>query len=282
MPSKIANLRLKQHQYRIHFGRRLEGFGLQQVHEAQRLPDRTPVRILLRYPGAAALTPQESGLDSVLQSLQAFQTPCLMPYLDWGFEPARQVYCLVLDTFEGITLSHALTSSPKPWPLARLYAALEGLFRDLDRLHQAGFCHGQLNPESLLLCGSRLVAWNLEIDRPDLDLHPIEAEVALRRCAELQRWHLPYQAPAWEKGPALDHFSLGAVAYRMLTGSSPYPETLADFLPEMLQGGERQSPPYRPEIAPPVYQWVIRLMEKGGFANLSIALEEMKKLVLQV
>ncbi len=128
---------------------------------------------------------------------------------------------LATEYVEGVTLAQWLRDHPKP-TLAQVRAFVEQIARGLQALHRLEILHQDLRPENLLVdasgtvriidFGSARVAGLAESETP-----PPQAEVP---------GTLAYTAPEYFVGDPgserSDLYSLGVIAYRMLSGRLPY------------------------------------------------------------
>ena len=100
------------------------------------------------------------------------------------------------------------------WRISLLLAGLRGLAASLERLHRLRATHRNLSPESIVVAGTRQFALR------DLGL----AAVSFRPGEGPPGYQAPEQAfgaRPGQHGPAIDVYQLAAIAYHLVTGSTP-------------------------------------------------------------
>ena len=167
--------------------------------------------------------------------------PSLLQVRDFA-EDDRGVY-LVTDLIDGPSLRQALTESgPFPWTRAKnlLTQALEAM----SALHGKGGYISGVNPDMIRLRSSGDQSTE-EIVISSAGIKSVKDVIATMREQEL-RGHeasaneLPYMAPEILMGgapnPRADIFTIGVLAYQMVTGTVPFKaESLPELIGQMLQ-----------------------------------------------
>ncbi|HEX6164547.1 MAG TPA: serine/threonine-protein kinase [Vicinamibacterales bacterium] len=167
--------------------------------------------------------------------------PSLLQVRDFS-EDERGVY-LVTDLIDGPSLRHALTESGVfPWPRAKnlLTQALEAM----SALHGKGGYICGVNPDMIRLRSAGDQSTE-EIVISSAGIKSVKDVIATMREQEL-RGHeasaneLPYMAPEILMGgapnPRADIFTIGVLAYQMVTGTVPFKaESLPELIGQMLQ-----------------------------------------------
>ncbi|MFA0810958.1 protein kinase domain-containing protein [Microbulbifer epialgicus] len=144
------------------------------------------------------------------------------------FPPSAERRCLyhILEYIEGQSLRQWMQLNPHPQiPQVReLLGQLISALRSLQRLE---IVHGDLKPENIMICNDgRLVIVDLGgADGPGL-------REQLHLSGECAPGSKNYAAPEFFFGDSAGHrsdiFSLGVIAYELLTGKYPYPERLGN------------------------------------------------------
>ena len=174
--------------------------------------------------------------------------PSLLQVRDFS-EDERAVY-LVTDLIDGPSLRQALTESGAfPWPRAKnlLTQALEAM----SALHGKGGYICGVNPDMIRLRSAGDQSTE-EIVISSAGIKSVKDVIATMREQEL-RGHeasaneLPYMAPEILMGgapnPRADIFTIGVLAYQMVTGSVPFKaESLPELIGQMLQ--TKPAPPH--------------------------------------
>ena len=167
--------------------------------------------------------------------------PSLLQVRDFA-EDDRGVY-LVTDLIDGPSLRQALTESgPFPWPRAKnlLTQALEAL----SALHSKGGYISGVNPDMIRLRSAGDQSTE-EIVISSAGIKSVKDVIATMREQELRGQEasvneLPYMAPEILMGgapnPRADIFTMGVLAYQMVTGTVPFKaESLPELIGQMLQ-----------------------------------------------
>ena len=167
--------------------------------------------------------------------------PSLLQVRDFA-EDDRGVY-LVTDLIDGPSLRQAMAESgPFPWPRAKnlLTQALEAM----SALHSKGGYISGINPDMIRLRSASDQSTE-EIVISSAGIKSVKDVIATMREQEL-RGHeasaneLPYMAPEILMGaapnPRADIFTIGVLAYQMVTGTVPFKaESLPQLIGQMLQ-----------------------------------------------
>jgi serine/threonine protein kinase len=181
--------------------------------------------------------------------------PSLLQVRDFG-EDDRGVY-LVTDLIEGPSLRQAMAESGLfPWPRAKdlLTQALEAM----SALHARGGYICGVNPDMIRL-RSFADRSAEEIVISSAGIKSVRDVIATMREQEL-RGHeassneLPYMAPEILMGgapnPRADIFTIGVLAYQMITGAVPFKaDSLPELIGQMLQTKPASPPAEMPDAA---------------------------------
>ncbi|AWF82592.1 serine/threonine protein phosphatase [Microbulbifer sp. A4B17] len=145
------------------------------------------------------------------------------------FAPAKERRCLyhILEYIEGQTLRQWMQLNPQP-PIPQVRELLSQLVSALRSLQRMEIVHGDLKPENIMMRhDGRLVIIDLGgADGPGL-------REQLHLSGECAPGSKNYAAPEFFFGDSASHrsdiFSLGVIAYELLTGKYPYPERLGSY-----------------------------------------------------
>ena len=170
--------------------------------------------------------------------------PSLLQVRDFG-EDDRGVY-LVSDMVEGPSLRQALTESG-PFPWARARTLIAQVLDAVSALHARGGYICGVNPDMI-----RIQQTTPErIVMSSAGIKSVQDVLATMREQELRGQEasvneLPYVAPevlmGFAPNPAADIFTIGVLAYQMVTGSVPIQAaSLPELIGQMLQG--KPAPP---------------------------------------
>lgn len=161
--------------------------------------------------------------------------PGIVTVYDTG-EDASGPY-LVLELVEGETLESRLRreGSLSPADVAKIIGEAAAA---LDHAHSSGIVHRDIKPSNIMIDrGGRVRITDFGIARVIEDTTTLTGPVDLLGT-------LAYMAPEVLEGepatPGSDIYSLGAVAYEMLTGSRPFTSKTVEELAEAIRAGRRR------------------------------------------
>jgi hypothetical protein len=185
--------------------------------------------------------------------------------LDFGRLPGSSVYS-VMEFLEGRDLSQVLRQETKlEWPRAR--ALLLQIIRGLEAAHAQGVIHRDVKPANLFLAreDGRDVLKVLDFGIARLQGGAGETG-ALTGAADLLGTPA-YMAPELARGrhacPRTEVYSVGVVAYRMITGQLPFRgESAFDAL---FRAATEPTPPVRshdPTVPPAIEALIMRMLAK--------------------
>ena len=183
--------------------------------------------------------------------------PNLLPSLVDGEHEARS-YAVMPYIASGSLRAHL---DGRAWPLSRAMSILEPLAAVLDALHQQGIVHGNLKPSNVLLTtdGCPLLC--------DIQVRPSASPRIVTDPHDLGFSAPGYVAPEHATGgpttPATDRYSLGVLAYVLLTGRPPFVgnSALAILLDQIVK--EAPSPrTLNPRVSEPAERAVLALLAK--------------------
>ncbi|NLW49702.1 MAG: serine/threonine protein kinase [Candidatus Brocadiaceae bacterium] len=180
----------------------------------------------------------------------------------------------------------ALIDEKAPLSVNRVIEVLEGVLTGLAAVDQAGLVHGNVTPEGILLAvdGSPVLDHLSAPARPE-DLDRLTLGPAGRPSGRVF-----YMAPETAGGRPgdvrSDLYSLGAVAFEMLTGRPPYAgRTAAEVAAAHRAGPAPDALVLRPDVPEAVAAFVHRLMARDPAerpATPAQALEELRKLAVDL
>ena len=180
----------------------------------------------------------------------ALSHPNLVAVYDVGEEDGLPY--IVMEYVEGETLAELLARSGPMQPDEAVELLLQ-VCAGLEHAHAAGLVHRDIKPQNLLVRRDGVVKIaDFGIARTLQATQLTEVGTVLGTAAYLA----PEQAAGERVMPAADIYSLGAVAYELLTGRTPYEfESLADLAQK-----QRQPPPPMRDVPPEVERAVLRAL----------------------
>jgi serine/threonine protein kinase len=180
----------------------------------------------------------------------ALSHPNLVAVYDVGEEDGLPY--IVMEYVDGETLAE-LTARSGPMQPDEAVELLLQVCAGLEHAHAAGLVHRDIKPQNLLVRRDGVVKIaDFGIARTLQATQLTQAGTVLGTAAYLA----PEQAAGERVTAAADIYSLGAVAYELLTGRTPYEvESLADLAQK-----QRQAPPPLRDVPPELERAVLRAL----------------------
>jgi serine/threonine protein kinase len=186
---------------------------------------------------------------------------------------------LVMELLEGADLE--LESATAPPPPAAVIEWLRQVARTLDKAHRLGLVHRDLKPQNLFLAKAE----NRDPIVKILDFGIVKmTEDSTGGTGSGQILGTPrYMAPEQASGtgrvtPAADRFSLGLVAYRLLTGESYYQGGVLNILAELLHSPIEPPSRRHPGFGDAFDAWFLRACHRDPEARFASATEQIEAL----
>jgi serine/threonine-protein kinase len=189
-------------------------------------------------------------------------------------EPKSRPY-LVMEFLDGKTLADVLAKQ-KPFPESEAVAYASGICEALDYLHANGIVHRDLKPQNVMLCrdGSLRLF--------DFGIARVEQARRLTFVGLTPTLGTPdYISPEQVKGKRGDHrsdiYSLGAMLYEMVTGTTPFEGESPYVIMNARVTGDPPAPrTVKSEVSPAVEEIILHALERDPKLRYSTA-GEMKK-----
>ena len=193
-----------------------------------------------------------------MEALSRLDHPGIVGLLDTG-ETKEGVPFLVMQFVEGVSLRSILTASGMD--VERAMALIAQIAEALSAAHQRGVLHRDLKPENIMI---QSPGPGEKVKIIDFGLAKVfNSQVAQSTKAPNVIGSFSYMAPeqlmAQPVSAASDLYSLGVIAYEMLTGRRPHmPDSMFQLM-EMLRAGVKVKPEdLRPSVPPAVSSVVLK------------------------
>ncbi|MBV9805081.1 MAG: serine/threonine protein kinase [Solirubrobacterales bacterium] len=171
--------------------------------------------------------------------------PNIVQVFDFGFDERQGQHFIVMEHVSGHSCAELLRDHGR-LEVDQAVDVVTQACRGLDYAHRNGVVHRDVKPGNLLVSDSDVVKLaDFGIARATDQSSITQVGSVLGTAAYLA----PEQARGEEAGPRADLYSLGVVAYQLLTGRLPYE---ANSLSELALRQQREPPPSVDELNPHV------------------------------
>ena len=179
--------------------------------------------------------------------------PNIVQVFDFGFDEAQHQHFIVMEHVPGYSCAELLRDRGR-LELGQAVEIVSQACRGLDYAHRHGVVHRDVKPGNLLVSDGEVVKLaDFGIARATDQSSITQVGSVLGTAAYLA----PEQARGEDAGPRADLYSLGVVAYQLLSGRLPYE---ASSLTELALKQQREVPPplnrLNPEVPTPLSQAV--------------------------
>jgi hypothetical protein len=206
------------------------GMGSVYMATQKRLNRPVAVKVLLSH--LVGSSSMRSRFEREARIVARLRHPGIVTIHDFGVLTAGHAY-LVMEYLEGQTLRKTIGSGPQP--VAKMLDLMRPIVDAVDSAHRAGVVHRDLKPENIMIVPDR----ETELLSPrvlDFGLAKMAGPIGDDEATIVQSGHsvgivgtLMYIAPEILGGQHAtarsDQYSLGLIAYELLTGAHPFGES---------------------------------------------------------
>lgn len=201
--------------------------------------------------------------------------PNIMRLIDWG-EEADHAF-LVLELVTGGSLRERLT--PEPLHPREVWQALSPLCSGIRYAHSKGVVHRDLKPENLMITAGgvlKIADFGLAfaVDQEKL--------TATGTALGTPCYMAPEQVRSERPDPAMDQYSIGVLAFELLTGQLPFasPDVMQVLFKVMSQPAP--APSTLVALSPSIDAVILRMLSKDPgqrYPNMDIAARELERVL---
>lgn len=229
-----------------------------------------------------------SGSHGLLKEARAISTirhRGIVDIFGFGTLPTGQQY-MVMELLEGEPLEKHLKRRGRLAPM-QTAQYLEEILSALDAAHSAGVIHRDLKPSNIFIVeqgGTRfLKLLDFGLAKKDVGVRGESPQTNMNQLAGTPEYMSPEQTKGQSVGPYSDLYSVGVIAYELLTGELPY----KGASPIEILIGHMQKPvpsvaTLVPDVPAVLDAYVARLMAKlpgERPANADVALSELRSVI---
>jgi tRNA A-37 threonylcarbamoyl transferase component Bud32 len=187
-----------------------------EVYAARQSDAAEPVAIKILHDEAADDPLQRARFRREAESVTAIRSPHVVALREVGDDP---VPYLVMERLHGTDLASRLRRAPRP-EHAEVIRLVADLARGLEAARRVGIVHRDLKPQNVFF-DEAMQVWKI-LDFGVSKLVDGGGTLTRDRIIGTPRYMAPEQATRGEVGHAADVYALAAIAYRCLTGRTPF------------------------------------------------------------
>ena len=179
---------------------------------------------------------------------------------------------IMLELVRGDTLRSRLQKAGLSWMQARLL--LEPLFEAVAYAHGQGVVHRDLKPENIMInSAGQLKVMDFGLSRP-MDASQLTRTGTIMGTPS---YMAPEQLSGSSAEPTMDQYSLGVVAYEVLTGRLPHEaDDMMQLFNRILTANPTPPQEYRPDLPPQAQAALLKMLAREPqerFATVAMAWE---------
>jgi serine/threonine protein kinase len=214
------------------------------------LERRVVVKVLLEKSQAHSWYVQKFQQEK--EALARVDHPGVVGILDTGTLPGEKPY-IVMQYIEGRALRAAIKEMPEGMDLAHVASIIKQAGDALSAVHEKKIYHRDLKPENIML--QRLARGDEQVKIVDFGIAKVKESVIAPSTVtgSATAGTIVYMSPEQLRGEKVsatsDIYSLGVIAYEMVTGRRPFRPDTSAHLAELQRAGVRVKPMHlRPRL----------------------------------
>ena len=219
---------------------------------------------------AALFASSAQSLRVEAQALAAIRSPAFVTVFQVGRHDG--VEFMVMERLYGDTLESRIDEAKerdRELPLQEVLDLLIGIADALSTAHALGIAQRDLKPSNILVCGERVVLIDMGLFVPEVLVAP-ENEAA--GSAEYMAPEVLLRTVQKGRGPLIDLYALGVIAYELLTNKTPFAaESRGSVLAKHVGAPVPDVAELRPEVPRALSALVTELLSKDPAGRPSSA-----------
>jgi serine/threonine protein kinase len=218
------------------------------------------VAIKILHPGLAGDESFIARFEREARAASALEHPNIVSVIDFGSE--EDVYYIVMELVHGMDLREVLQRSGRI-PLEVVLAILEEVAYGLEAAHEQGIVHRDIKPGNILLSErGQVKIGDFGLARNMADMEQMTALTVPGSILGTPAYMSPEQAAGRDVDPRTDIYSLGVVAYELITGEKPFQgETYSEVRAGIINRDPDPMRKWTP-VTPEIEALVSRMLQK--------------------
>lgn len=195
------------------------------VYAARQLPLDWPVALKTIDAKSEDAPKERSRFEQEARAIASLRHPSVVELKDFGVLDDGTQF-LVMELLRGVELSHVIASAA-PMPERRVLHIVEQILEVLAEAHALGIIHRDLKPSNIFLepipgKTDFVKVFDFGIAKLGPGADTASATTQTGRPVGTPKYMSPEQCRATGVTPSTDLYSLGLIAFEMLTGSAPF------------------------------------------------------------
>ena len=256
--------------------------GMATVYLARDVKHGRHVAIKVLHPDLARAVGGARFLREINIAAQ-LQSPHILPMLDSGEADGLLYY--VMPYIEGDSLRGRLARSG-PLPASEATRLLRDVVEGVAHAHRRGVVHRDIKPDNVMLAERHALLMDFGVAKAMSDATSASDLTSIGISLGTPAYMAPEQAAA---DPAIDHradiYSLGILAYEMLTGKPPFTGSPHQVLTAQIGTAPENLLRVKPDLPPALAQIVMKALEKdpsNRFQSADEMLQALESLVTPI